>query len=39
MLAEFNHEFKPALRELYKEAHELLSIIAASINTANKNKK
>jgi four helix bundle protein len=39
MLAEFKDEFKPALRELYKEADELLSIIVTSINTASKNKK
>ena len=38
MLAEFNSDFKDELRELYKEADELLSIIVASINTANKNK-
>ena len=38
MIAEFNREFKDELRELYKEADELLSIIIASINTANKNK-
>jgi four helix bundle protein len=39
MLAEFNEELKPELRELYKEADELLSIIVASINTVNKNRK
>jgi four helix bundle protein len=38
MIAEFNPEYKDELRELYKEADELLSIIVASINTANKNK-
>ena len=37
MLAEFNEPFKKVLRELYKEANELLSIIVASINTTNKN--
>jgi len=37
MLAEFNGPFKVELRELYKEANELLSIIVASINTANSN--
>ena len=37
MLAEFNEPFKKELRELYKEANELLSIIVASINTTNKN--
>src|SRR4026208_2233304 len=37
MLAEFNEPFKIQLRELYKEANELLSIIVASINTANSN--
>lgn len=37
MLAEFNTSFKAELRELYKEANELLSIIVASINTANSN--
>ncbi len=37
MLAEFNEPFKIELRELYKEANELLSIIVASINTANSN--
>jgi four helix bundle protein len=38
MIAEFNPEHKDVLRELYKEADELLSIMVASINTANKNK-
>jgi len=38
MIAEFNQEFKDELGELYKEADELLSIIVASINTANKNR-
>jgi four helix bundle protein len=38
MLAEFNPDFRDELRELYKEADELLSIIVASINTANKNR-
>lgn len=37
MLAEFNPDNKNELRELYKEADELLSIIVASINTANAN--
>ena len=37
LIAEFNPEFKNELRELYKEADELLSIIVASINTANRN--
>jgi four helix bundle protein len=37
MLAEFNESFKIQLRELYKETNELLSIIVASINTANSN--
>ena len=36
MIAEFNEAFKKELRELYKEANELLSIIVSSINTANK---
>ena len=38
MLAEFNPEIKVELRELYKEADELLSITVASIITGNKNK-
>ena len=38
MLAEFNPEIKVELRELYKEADELLSITIASIITGNKNK-
>ncbi len=38
MIAEFNPEYKKELRGLYKEADELLSIMVASINTANKNK-
>jgi four helix bundle protein len=37
MPAEFNDPFKTQLRELNKEANELLSIIVASINTANGN--
>ena len=37
MLAEFNSEYKKELRSLYIEANELLSIIVASINTANSN--
>ncbi len=37
MLTEFNPSFKDDLRELYKEANELLSIIVASIKTANNN--
>ncbi|MFN8251074.1 MAG: four helix bundle protein [Ferruginibacter sp.] len=37
LLAEFNEPFKNELRELYKEANELLSIIVASINTSLKN--
>ena len=37
LLAEFNEEVKKELRDLYKEANELLSIIVASINTALKN--
>jgi four helix bundle protein len=37
MLAEFNPSFKGDLRELYKEANELLSIIIASIKTVNYN--
>ena len=36
-LAEFNPGSKKELRELYVEANELLSIIVASINTANSN--
>ncbi|MEJ7822227.1 MAG: four helix bundle protein [Chitinophagaceae bacterium] len=39
MLAEFNSENKNDLRELYKEADELLSIIVASINTAISNSE
>ena len=38
MIAEFNPDFKDELRELYKEADELLSIIVASIKTANSNR-
>src|SRR5258708_36381581 len=38
MLAEFNPGLKSQLRELYKEANELLSIIVASINTATSNR-
>ncbi len=37
LLAEFNQEFKTELRNLYKEANELLAIIVASINTTIKN--
>src|SRR5690242_11250024 len=37
MLASFNDPFKPQLRILYKEGNELLSIIVASIKTANSN--
>jgi four helix bundle protein len=37
MLAEFNPDSKKELRDLYIEANELLSIIVASINTANSN--
>ncbi len=37
MIAEFNSASKKELRELYIEANELLSIIDASINTANSN--
>ena len=37
LLAEFNQEQKNELRNLYKEANELLSVIIASINTALKN--
>ncbi|MGG9964026.1 four helix bundle protein [Ferruginibacter sp. SUN106] len=37
LLAEFNEQFKKELRELYKEANELLSIIVSSINTTIKN--
>jgi len=37
LLAEFNEASKKELRELYKEANELLSIIVASINTTLKN--
>ena len=37
MLAEFNPDYKIELRELYKEANELISIIVSSINTANAN--
>ena len=37
MLAEFNPSFKNNLRELYKEANELLAIIVSSIKTANSN--
>jgi four helix bundle protein len=39
LLAEFNSDFKKELRELYKEANELLSIIVSSINTTLKNMK
>ena len=37
LLAEFNEEVKNELRDLYKEANELLAIIVASINTTLKN--
>ena len=37
MIAEFSPAFKAGLRELYKEANELLFIIVASIKTANNN--
>lgn len=37
MLAEFNSSIRNELRQLYKEANELLSIIVASIKTANSN--
>jgi four helix bundle protein len=37
MLAEFNPNENKELRELYVEANELLSIVVASINTANRN--
>jgi four helix bundle protein len=37
MIAEFNPEFKKELRVLYIEANQLLSIVVASINTANSN--
>jgi hypothetical protein len=37
MIAEFNLSFKNDLRQLYKEANELLSITVASIKTANSN--
>ena len=37
LLAEFNPSVKGELRELYKEANQLLSIIVASINTSNSN--
>jgi four helix bundle protein len=37
LLAEFNPDFKKELRELYKEANELLAIIVASINTTLSN--
>jgi hypothetical protein len=37
ILAEFNPASKIELRELYKEADELLAIIIASINTAIRN--
>jgi four helix bundle protein len=39
MLAEFNAADKSELRELYKEANELISIVISSINTANANLK
>jgi four helix bundle protein len=37
LLAEFNPTFKDELRNLYKEANELLSIVITSINTSLKN--
>ena len=37
MIAEFNSEVKKELREFFMEANQLLSIIVASINTANSN--
>ncbi len=37
LLAEFNEAVKQKLRELYKEANELLSIMVASINITLKN--
>lgn len=37
LLAEFNEPAKMELRDLYKEANEMLSIIVASINTSLKN--
>ena len=37
MIAEFNSKVKKELRELFIEANQLLSIIVASINTANSN--
>jgi four helix bundle protein len=37
LLAEFNPSFKNNLRELYKEANELLAIMVSSIKTANSN--
>lgn len=37
LLAEFNPTFKEQLRDLYKEANELLSIVITSINTSLKN--
>jgi len=37
LLAEFNPTFKDELRDLYKEANELLSIVITSINTSLKN--
>ena len=37
LLAEFNPDSKIELRELYKEADELLAIIVASINTVIRN--
>jgi four helix bundle protein len=37
MIAVFNESFKKELRELYKEADQLLAIIVASINTATSN--
>jgi four helix bundle protein len=37
MLAEFNPPFRDDLRDLHKEANELLSIVIASIKTVNIN--
>jgi four helix bundle protein len=37
MIAEFNSEIRKELREFFIEANQLLSIIVASINTANSN--
>lgn len=37
LLAEFNADFKIDLRDLYKEANQLLAITVSSISTAVKN--